>query len=217
MAGLIFTTPPKLFEGTEIIEDSEIPKLSIGPGPVYKLPSVSQDFTGILREMAKYLSEKKRKRTSLLVYSRQLHVPGYLDDAVNELKKHGLETHNFWIHGMDILFPNSGANITRLMMRDKKFRPDSIIILDDNLIPGVVEGLRASKVRIPDDVKLVAMVNFPYNEKLKAPVKMFGFDIPEQLRLAKIKLEAIRQNLKYDKTTTIKFVSDTEYAGKKRG
>jgi DNA-binding LacI/PurR family transcriptional regulator len=98
------------------------------------------------------------------------------------------------------------------MMRDQKFRPDSIIVLDDNLLPGVIEGLHASKVRIPEDVDLVAMVNFPYDENLEAPVKMFGFDIPEQLRLAKLKLEAMRQNLKYEKTTTIKFVSDTEFA-----
>lgn len=211
MAGLILTMNPERFEGAEIVEDHEIPKITMHPSPNCKLPGVIWDSSGILSQMAKYLSERKRSKTSMVMYSRQFHVPGYLDDAVNELKGHGLETHDFWIHGADILFPKSTANLTNLMMRDENCRPDSIMILDDNLIPGVIEGLRASKVRIPDDVELVAMVNFPYNEKLEAPVKMFGFDISEQLRLAKIKLEAMRQHRKYDKITTIKFVSDTEY------
>ncbi len=212
MAGMIFTMNPDLFEGTEIVENPEIPKLSINHRPGSRFPSVIQDSSGILSEMIKYLSERKRKKASLIMYSRQFHEPSYLDDAVKELKKHGIQTCDFWIHGVDILFPKSSANITKLMMRDGNSRPDSIIVLDDNLLPGVIEGLHASKVRIPEDVDLVAMVNFPYDENLEAPVKMFGFDIPEQLRLAKLKLEAMRQNLKYEKTTTIKFVSDTEFA-----
>jgi len=214
MAGLILTMHPELFEGTEITRDPEIPKVSLCPVPDFKLPSVTCDSTGIIGEMAKYLAGKKCSRTSMVMYSRQFRVPAYLDETVDKLKKHGLETHDIWLHGIDILFPESIANITKLMMRDKKFRPDSIMILDDNLIPGVIEGLKASNVRIPEDVELVAMANFPYDEKLDAPVKMFGFDIPEQLRLIKLKLDAIRQKQKYEKATAIKFVSDTEYAGK---
>lgn len=217
MAGLILTMNPDLFEGTEIIEDPETPKLTICQTPGRKLPSVIQDSTGMLKDMARYLSGKKCKKTSLIMYSRQLHEPGYLENAIKEIRDYGLETNDYWIHGVDILYPKSSANITKLMMRDENLRPDSIIVLDDNLLSGVVEGLHASNIRVPKDVELVAMVNFPYDEKLEAPVKMFGYDIPEQLRLAKLKLEAMRQNHEYEKSTAIKFVSDTEYskAGKK--
>lgn len=211
MAGLILTMSPEFFEGSEIIGDPEIPKLTIIPGKDTTFPSVIQDSSGMLKDMARHLSDMNRKKTSLIMYSRQFHEPSYLEDAVKELKKAGIETHDFWIHGVDILHPKSGANITRLMMRDEKFRPDSIIILDDNLIPGVIKGLHESNLHIPDDVELVAMANFPYNEKLKAPVKMFGFNIPEQLRLAKIKLDAMRQGMKYEKKTIIKYVSNTEF------
>lgn len=217
MAGLIFTMHPSLFEGTEIIGDPDIPKITMHPALDCKLPSVSFDSKRIIREIAKYLSDRKHSKTSIVISSRQFYAPGYLDDVVNELKKNGLETHKSWTLGADIFFPQSIANITCLMMRDKNFRPDSIIILDDNLLPCVIEGLHTSKIRIPDDVEIVAMVNFPYNEKLGVPVKMFGFDVSEQLRLSKIKLDAMRQKLPYEKMTSINYVSDTEYAGKRRG
>ncbi len=212
MAGLIFTMDPELFDGTDILQDPEIPIVSIRPKPGCKYASVDWDSTGCLSEMAKYLSLRKHSKTSLLMFSRQFATPGFIDHAVNELKSHGLETHRFLIHGIDISYPESVANIIGLMMNDTELRPDSIIILDDNLLPGVIEGLKSSNIRVPDDVELVAMVNFPYDKVLGAPVKMFGFDIPEQLKLVKQKLDAIRQKNKYEKTTVLKFISDTEYA-----
>ncbi|MFA6290521.1 MAG: GntR family transcriptional regulator [Victivallales bacterium] len=211
MAGLILTMTPGVFEGTEIIGDSDTPEITMSPGLDCKLPSVCWDSTEIVGEIVKYLSGRKHSKTSIVISSRQFYAPGYLDGVVSELKRHGLETHDFWILGADIFFPKSIANTITLMMRDERLRPDSIIILDDNLIQGVIEGLRAGNVRVPHDVELVAMVNFPYNEKLDVPVKMFGLDVAELLRLAKIKLDAIRQKLKYDQTTKIKFISDTEY------
>ncbi|MFZ2655017.1 MAG: GntR family transcriptional regulator [Victivallales bacterium] len=214
MAGLILTMNPALFEGTEVIGDSETPKVTTSPGQNCSIPSISYDSTGIIGEMAKYLAERNCSKTALVMYSRQHQDPGYLDIVAGELERHGLETSDFWALGADISRPLALRNIIQLMMRDKNFRPDSIMILDDNLIPGVIEGLKASNVRVPKDVELVAMVNFPYDEKLDVPVKMFGFDIPGQLRLIKIKLDAIRQNQKYEKATTIKFVSDTEYESK---
>jgi len=215
MAGLILAMTPDYFEGTEIIGDSDTPKVTTSAGPDCQLPSISFDSMNI-GKMAEYLSGRKRSKTAIVVSSRQLYAPSYLDEVVKKLKSHGLETHDFWILGADIFFPKSIVSAATLMMRDKNFRPDSIIVLDDNLLPGVIEGLQAGSACVPRDVELVAMVNFPYDEKLDVPVKLFGFDISELVRLTKIKLDAIRQNLKYEKSTKVKFISDTEYARKRK-
>lgn len=215
-AGLIFILDPEYLEGTEIVKDPGIPRVVLHPKPGSRYASVGWDSKGLLGEMAKYLLERKRSKTAVLMFSRQFGNPGDLDRVLGELNKHGLQTAKNMLYGIDIAYPESVVNITSLMMRDKDCRPDSIIILDDNLIEGVIRGIKESGMCVPSDVELVAMVNFPYNERLDVPVKMFGFDISEQLRIAKLKLEAIRQENKYEKTTVLKFISDREYekAGK---
>jgi DNA-binding LacI/PurR family transcriptional regulator len=217
MAGLIFIMDPKIFEGTGLIEQKDIPKVTLYPQPGCLYPSVNHNSGDIYRQMVLYMAKEKRTKVSLIMSSRQYQIPGFIDSILTELDNCKLEIHDCWIQGADLLFPKSVKNITQLIMYDPKFRPDGIIILDDNLISGVIDGLTTCNLQNPEEVKLAAVTNFPYCEKLKLPVKMFGFDITRQIKVAKAKLEAIAKGLPYEQKTSLKYISDNDYQKNNKG
>ena len=60
-------------------------------------------------------------------------------------------------------------------------RPDGLIVTDDNLLTSASEGLLAAGVRVPEEVSVVALTNFPNLVPSAVPVTRIGFDIPSGL------------------------------------
>jgi hypothetical protein len=70
-------------------------------------------------------------------------------------------------------------------------RPNGLIVTDDNLLPAVGEGLVQAGVRVPDDLRVVVMTNFPNRVPCATPVTRIGYDIPALLDLLVLRLEQV--------------------------
>lgn len=81
--------------------------------------------------------------------------------------------------------------LTRLLM-ERKDRPDSVFVTDDNLIDPLLRGFEAAKVRIKRDVYVIAHCNWPCPIGVEAGVDHIGFDVREILAAGRECIEAQR-------------------------
>ena len=68
-----------------------------------------------------------------------------------------------------------------MMAANPKDRPDSLLILDDNLVEAATAGLVDAGVRVPRDMTVVARCNFPHPAPSAVPVMRVGYDVRELL------------------------------------
>jgi len=88
-----------------------------------------------------------------------------------------------WDLSLSLDAPEAAMNIMRLMMRAGQVdRPDGLIITNDNLVDDTIAGLLAERVRVPDDMEVVAHCNFPWPPVKTMPIKRLGLDVPDLLR-----------------------------------
>ena len=57
------------------------------------------------------------------------------------------------------------------------YRPDGLIVSDDNLVDHVYEGMARAGVRIPRDVEVVAHCNFPVAAPSAQDAARLGYDV----------------------------------------
>jgi DNA-binding LacI/PurR family transcriptional regulator len=88
-----------------------------------------------------------------------------------------------------------------LMQSGQPARPDGLIVSDDNLLTTASEGLVAAGVRVPKDLHVVALTNFPLLAPSAIPVTRIGFDIPAMLDLLVLRLEQVRRGEKPPEVT----------------
>jgi len=77
-----------------------------------------------------------------------------------------------------------------LVNGDGDFRPDALIIADDNFVTEVTAALAESGVETPRELEVVAHCNYPYPTDAMVPVTRLGFDVCELLERS---IEVIRR------------------------
>ncbi len=87
-------------------------------------------------------------------------------------------------------------NITRLLMFAEK-RPEAFVVLDENLVLQVMSGLDKLKIKIPDDVQVIAHSSFPEASIKYEKFNRIGFDIYKFLTDGIRMLSNWKQELKY--------------------
>jgi DNA-binding LacI/PurR family transcriptional regulator len=92
----------------------------------------------------------------------------------------GLEAPSYLDHQIGLSAPDHARSLVQLLMRlPADQRPDGLVVSDDNLLEHVQAGLIDAGVRLPEDLAVVAHVNFPASVHIVLPITPLGFDCAE--------------------------------------
>lgn len=188
IAGLIFASSADELLGTPLIDQPGIPRAAVaGEGKLPGVPKVGLDLDGFIDQAVRHLLERGRRRIAILCanHAQLMHVKFRAAMAT-----HGLEPHTRWEHFASARNPMAARHIMELLLQPgRQARPDGLIIADDNLITAATEGLVAAGARVPEDVSVVALTNFPNLLPSAVPLTRIGFDIPALLDLLILRLQ----------------------------
>jgi DNA-binding LacI/PurR family transcriptional regulator len=213
VAGLIFTAPPDGFVDTPLVADDGVPRVVYGRDPLPGMHVIAFRTEQFVARAATYLAERGRRRVAVLSSAGLYSEPEERAGLQAELDAHGLATHPYWIQAAALHYPQWSRSLVHLLMTPGAHgRPDGLLILDDNFIPHAAQGLVDAGVRVPDDVEVVSLANFPCDEPCPVPMKLFGPDIRRYVRLAKQIIDRRRHGEEADAVTPLEPISDDEFA-----
>ncbi len=196
IAGIIFAGEP-LPAWKDSIMAGALPKAVIGSQPhFYKdLPCVKVETSSFFDLALRDLAEHSRRRPALIMVDDDIarHAGRFRRLA----EEAGLQTRPYWEQGVSWTSRINVVGLVRLMFNPgQKQRPDSIIVADDNLLEGVVQGLVESGVSVPDEVRLVCLVNRPILPDVAVEYTALGVSMEDVIGKALDMLVAIRQGRK---------------------
>ncbi|MCY3017695.1 MAG: GntR family transcriptional regulator [Planctomycetota bacterium] len=179
--GILFASDPGSVARTAILTQPGIPRAAIvttdGTARVTALHMAGEDR--FMQRAVTLLHGRGRRRLAWL------GVPGsHWEDAAAKAKTLGMEVRPHWVHVGHQGYPGPAAHLMRLLARlPAADRPDCLVITDDNLVEPACRGLLAERLRVPDDIEIVAHCNFPAPAS-GVPVHWLGYDIRNLLRMA---------------------------------
>ena len=192
VAGLIFASSADEFAGTPLLDTPGVPRVAIAyktylPG----IAKVSLDLNSFVEQAVERLLSQGRRNIALLCASTAGEIPEMFRRA---LSARGLTPQSAWIQFASQRNRLAARQVMELMFRPgQPERPDGLIVSDDNLLTSAGEGLVAAGARVPDQLQVVSLTNFPRLLPSAVPVTRIGFDIPVLLDLLVERLEQIRR------------------------
>ena len=198
VAGIIFGNGPEKLLGTPLLEKSDLPKVAIARDeltlPSY-LPRIHFDHNAWITQAVERLALQGCKRPAILWHRSPDY--GHIKQLRHLLPKHGMVTRETWWQCPGSFSTEQATRLTHLMMdHPNKDRPDSLIIADEHLLDGALEGISRSGLSVPGDIKIVSHVTFPFGESAKpemAYVDRLGFSARSALDHGIRVLEAWRR------------------------
>jgi len=210
LAGLIFAENPYAFSGTSVLKHPGLPRVAVCSKPIDGTSTISLDNRTLLDKGLQYLAERGRRRLAIITISSYRYAMG-TEELIARVLDRGLTTHRHWVHGIDMRWPQWAAHCAEMLARcGGPDGPDSLFVIDDNLLHSATCGLTAAGVRVPDDIEVVAHCNFPYPTPSTVPVKRVGFNIRYVARLAVGMIERGRRGEEMPPVTTVSAVADDE-------
>ncbi len=178
LAGIIVAGFADELVGTPAIEMPGIPRVLHQPMPGFDYPVVCLD--GFLDKATEYLKSRGRKRVAHLCLD---FAWTEIDAFIQQLKQRLDDVRNYWVQPLRIgeRFHGTKHVVDLLMQLEGDKRPDSLIIHDDNLVDQAVAGLLAGGIKVPDEIEVVAMANFPSFQQSALPIKRIGYDFRQVL------------------------------------
>lgn len=192
-AGLIFPFPLFDLNGTPVMQDADLPRVMVSTSPVGKVTTLVLDYAALLERGLAELASKGCRRVAFLL-SSQGNPYGSEEDLIRFTATHGMQTCRRWIHGTDAARPQWASNTVEMLFhRAGDAGPDGLFILDDNFVPPASLGLLAAGVRVPDDVHVVAMANFPHPTECHVPARRIGFSVSAMIEAGTDCIRRMRQ------------------------
>ncbi len=216
VAGLIFASSAQELAGTPLLEAADVPRVAIaGEGRLPGVPKVQVDLQSFVRQAVGRLVAQGRQRLAMLCASR---APQILDLFRDALATHGLVSRPHWEQLASMRKPIAARHVMQLMLHSGQLeRPDGLIIADDNLIAGATDGIVSTGMRVPDELAVVAMTNFPHILPSAVPLTRIGFDIPAVLDLLTERLTQVASGQPAPEVTTVPAITEQEYEGEGAG
>ncbi len=118
--------------------------------------------------------------------------------------KHKLKWHDEWMQGAPLPGTEwARKNVQLLFSANARIRPDALIVADDNLAPAVAAALRKLSVRVPDDLHVVSLCNYPTIPKVDLDFEWVGYDLFQVLQNATELFRRLREGLSIPLSTRI--------------
>jgi DNA-binding LacI/PurR family transcriptional regulator len=189
-AGLIFASTPFYLYGSPVLEAPNMPRVAIMPEPMSpNVQAVDMD-PSLLDRMVEYLIQNGRRRIAAI------SVPLMRPHVQAMLKQRHLDMPSYWLQtAMPGDDAGTRAVVQLLMALEPKRRPNGLLVVDDNLMTAVADGLVDAGVRVPEQVLVVGHANFPHPTPSAVPACRIGYDVGDVLRACLDSLEAQRNGM----------------------
>jgi DNA-binding LacI/PurR family transcriptional regulator len=191
IGGMIFLSPAYALNEQSVLS-LPVPRVGLHGAHAPPMPLITPQYDTFYGLAAQYLAQRGRRRVALIMTHDH-------EMDSRSISTHwsacGLTTYPHWRHAMDFGPYQPQRSIANLLMRlSPEDRPDALIIADDNLVEGAMEGVLAAGVR-PGELEIVAQCNLPRPPRLPAgspPVCWIGFDCRELIAGALRIIESTR-------------------------
>lgn len=171
LAGLIFASPPFYMQGSPVLESGDIPRVAIMEQDYPPHVRAVRLAPGLIEAAARKLLALGCRKIAVISAPRQSQALAHSFQAL------GLVLPPYWIQTASVEAAFSvRAAVHLLMTATQDRRPDSLLILDDNLVPHATAGLLDAGVRVPTQLHVVAHANFPYMTPSAVPAYRIGYD-----------------------------------------
>lgn len=172
-------------QGAELIgfpETKDVPVIYIGWDP--KDPcrlTVSHDWPLYFRMSVTDVLSRGRKR--IAVFSSNLDS---MLLAAEEVRRQGGECRDEWCFAMssDICLESVRNMVHLLLSGASGVRPDGLLVMDDNLVPGALAGIDASGISMPEDLDVVVHCNDAAEAVSRPGVRSLCFPVEKALEAA---------------------------------
>ncbi len=185
LGGIVFANPVGMLEKTPIVEAPGLPRVELSAAAAAPWPVINLLHKDWLSVAFGRLAELGRRRVAML-FNRLTRSNIYDAEQIDRLvAERGMQCPPRWRQACewhDTLAANHSVQL--LMHGPEAERPDALIITDDNLIEGAIQGLIASGVRVPEDVDVIAEANFPATAAPALPLHLVGCDMRAALDCA---------------------------------
>ena len=215
VAGLIFASSAQEFIGSPLLEVPGIPRVAISnPLDFQWGPKVHFDYVGFINKAVAHMVKQGRKKLALLCPYYNL----FTDTFKNALADHGLVCESSWMQFPDREKEYGAKHAVDLLMHPgQSNRPDGLIIADDNLIEGSVKSLISNNIKVPDELSIVTMNNFPHKVQTELDVTRIGFNIPAMLDVLMTRIEELSSDISPEENTSIPAIMEDEFKKAEKG
>ena len=203
LAGLIFAFPPFGMEDSELLRMSGLARVAFMTKPMPNLPCIANDMPEFFKQAARHLSSKGCRRVAVLsAGTPKFYTDGRMESGFRAMK---LELRPYWVQCPVFSDPVAVRNCVHLLLHGPTHdRPDALIIADDHLIGPTTQALlEHPKVRVPRDLKVVGMCNFPWPPSHFVPMTRLGFDVHQSLLKAMSLIDLINAGKKVPNVTMV--------------
>lgn len=189
VAGIVGVDPWPLHQ-TALHLEKCVPWVTIVSGPIWPdVPRVYPDVFGMVDRALDEVAVAGARRAAVLV------TPNSYDFLQRHLREAAAQRNvvleDRWIQVCPSWPVAATVHAVQLLMHGPaKQRPDVLLVLDDNLVPSAMAGLIATEMRVPRDVRVIALCNLPTAGPAMLPVLRIGVEAKEVLGAA---LSAIDQ------------------------
>lgn len=225
VAGLIFASGAAEFAGTPILDQPGIPRVAIANSyELAGIPKLHTDYAGFFDRALDTLLAQGRRRIAVLfgasgdgtAAGSETAVAGMSGSILGEfngcMAARGLSPNPLWTQFCHIWSSLSARHCLQLMLHaGQRERPDGLILADDNFIPAATQGIVDAGVRVPDDLSVVALANFPVGIRAAVPVTRFGFDCKAMLATLAGWVDLLRSGQQPPDFAKAQTISEDEY------
>lgn len=191
VAGLIFASSAGELRGTPLLEQAGLPRVAVAAD--YELPGVPKvmvDLPNFFTRAVTHLHQQGRRRIAVLFADHALGLVPFYHAAMAAC---GLPVNPLWEQFASLQHPHGAQQVLHLLLHPGQAeRPDALILADDHFLAGALAGVMASGMRVPDELAVVALTNFPNVLPAPLPVTRLGFDVPALLDLLVERIEQVR-------------------------
>lgn len=196
LGGLVFTYHPDMTVEGPLVIGNDLPKVAIALNLIPGIGgSVYPDVDSFIDKALDYVAQRNGRRVAVMSRAASPNNPE-LDRFREGIARRGMRTEPYWFQSVDVPNVEFATNAVHGMVRGSaEDRPDSLIILDDNLTLHATAGVVAAGLRVSDDIVVVGLGNFPNPTPSAVPIVRLGFDIHQVLQECVDSLEAQRRGM----------------------
>lgn len=186
LAGLLFASSAHEFRGTPLLEEPGICRAAVAYTPYLPgVPKLFFDMEMLVQKALEYFRRQGRSDIAVLCPSTGYATgfDAFLRELPHKKSVRGIRFRANWMQYPDTHGAASARRCVELLLdKSHPHRPDGLLILDDHLVRGAAQGILESKVKVPQDLEVVAHANFPSALDVPFPIKRIGFDISQLVK-----------------------------------
>lgn len=146
----------------------------------YRLAGLPVDTDNFIQRAMQRLKTLGARRVAVITQGHMML--NFETMCLKKAQENGLTCKSGWVHGIGLNARQWLPNLMRLMFETgPEDRPDGLVIADDFLVEDTVGGALSAGIRVPQDLRIVALCNYPEVPRPMVPIEYLGYDVPKMV------------------------------------